>query len=102
MKYFKVKFDKKNNTDESFWYLEIDLAKHRVLREVEDRLNGKIRKAPTEEDNYGVFTDNLDVVVKGQAVKYKETIVIDPNDSDTKEISREEFESMWLKDVSQF
>ena len=98
IKYLKVKFDKKNNTEESFWYLEIDLARHRVLREVEHRLNGKTRKAPTEEDNYGVFTDNLDVFIAPQKSS-KKAIVFNLSNDDVVLIGKDEFENMWLRNV---
>lgn len=97
IKYFKIKYDESNNTQECFWCLELDTEKEEVLREIEfDEKMNIVRKAPSKEDGHGCFTDNLNVIVKGQEPKYKETIIIDPADENTEEIKKEEFEKYWL------
>ena len=99
IKYLKIKFDESNNTQECFWYLEIDTNKEQVLREIQTDIENKIiRKAPTHEDNYGVFTDNLNVIISPQKPRYKETIIFDLNNEKTQLITKEEFEKYWIKE----
>jgi len=96
IKYLKVKYDKKNRTEESFWYLEVDTDQEKVLREIERMIKDNlIRKAPTKEDNYGCFTDNMNVIIAPQKPRYKETIIFDLNSGNVEEISKEEFEKFW-------
>ena len=89
---------KVNRSEKEFWYLEVDTKKEKVIREIEFDKNGSIiRKAPTHEDNYGCYTDNLNVIIAPKLPKYKETIIIDPKEKYITFINKEEFEEIWRK-----
>ena len=96
MRYFKKDFIHQNK---GIWYIELESKNEVVTREIEfdDKFN-IIRKAPSKEDNYGVFTDNLNVIIKGQKPTHKEAIIIDSDNKNTEEISKGEFEKFWMKD----